>query len=395
MDFSAPETSTLFQEVAAKDLRDGYEYLELLHRQNGKQTQSFTDFSVYLEAKARERGIPIHGQFELTPLCNFNCGMCYVHLNEKQFHGSSLLTIEQWKGLMHQAFENGMFQATLTGGECLTYPGFEELYLYLHSLGCQVDVLTNGSLLDENRIRFFREHPPALIQITLYGENEDVYERVTGRRLFHTVREQIRLVKDAGLPLIISITPNRVLGEDVFETIRLALGITKNIFINTSLFVPPGKRRAEAYEDPGVEYYTEILRFAKKLKGIPLEECPKEEIPEPGGPCHICEERGLECGGGRSGFVINWKGEMLICNRMEPRSFPLSDGFENAWRKIHEAAENWPHVPECRDCAYEKVCGKCAADVLKYSEAGKQPKGLCERTKYMVSRGVLPMPTCE
>lgn len=30
--------------------------------------------------KAFEDGIPISGTFELTPRCNFDCKMCYVHL---------------------------------------------------------------------------------------------------------------------------------------------------------------------------------------------------------------------------------------------------------------------------------------------------------------------------
>ncbi len=366
----------------------------MLRQQNGKQTQNFNDFSEYLAAKAREQGIPIHGTFELTPLCNLNCGMCYVHLTGEQLQGRSLLTVEQWKDLMHQAFEAGMFQAMLTGGECLTYPGFEELYLYLHSLGCEADVLTNGTLLDEERLRFFKEHPPALIQITLYGWNEDVYERVTGRRVFHTVLKHLQMVKEAGIPLIISITPNHALGEDVFETVRLAESITKDVIINTSLFTPAGETW-RSITDPDMDYYVRILQFHKKLLGAKIQECPEDELPVPGGPCRECGEKGLLCGGGRSGFVINWKGEMRICNRMEPRSFPLQEGFTEAWRKIHETAENWPWPAKCRGCAYEEICCRCAAEVLKYTEPGEEPEALCAKTRYMVSRGVLPFPDCE
>lgn len=375
---------------------NGYEYLEMLRQQNGKQTQSFSDFSVYLEAKARKSGIPIHGQFELTPLCNLNCGMCYVHLTREQMQEQPLLTPEQWKELMRQAFESGMFQATLTGGECLAYPGFEELYLYLHSLGCEVDVLTNGSLLDAARVRFFEEHPPALIQITLYGPNEDVYERVTGRRVFRTVLENIRRIREAHLPLSLTITPNHLLGEDVFETIRLAASITDNLFINTSLFIPPDQPwRGQSIQDPEAEYYARLLRFYKELHGSRIQGCPENELPVPGGPFQTCDEKGLMCGGGRSGFLIDWKGEMRICNRLEPKSFPLRDGFPEAWRFIHEKAENWPRTAKCRGCAFEKVCSNCAAERMKYAEPGKLPEGLCQKTRYLVSQGILPASYCD
>lgn len=377
------------------EARDGYEYLETLRAQNGKQVQSFQDFSEYLEAKARKQGIPIHGQLELTPLCNLNCRMCYVRLNPEQLGERRILTVAQWKDLIRQAFDAGMFQATLTGGECLSYPGFEEVYLYLHSLGCEVDVMTNASLLDESRIRFFQKHPPAMIQVTLYGENEDVYERVTGRRVFRTVLENLRSVKEAGFPLIISITPNQALGEDVFETIRLAASLTQNVFINTSLFVPEGEAwRTGASDDPGAAFYARILRFHKELQGSEVQEYPEQDLPAPGGPCRECWEKGVKCGGGRSGFLINWKGELRMCNRFGPSSFPLRDGFPEAWKQIHETAMNWPRAKECRDCAYETVCSNCPADALKYAEPGKLPSGLCERTRYMVSRGVLPFAHC-
>ena len=32
-------------------------------------------------ARARETKTPINGSIELLPLCNMNCGMCYVRLS--------------------------------------------------------------------------------------------------------------------------------------------------------------------------------------------------------------------------------------------------------------------------------------------------------------------------
>lgn len=375
--------------------KNGYEYLEQLRRQNHRQTQSFNDFSVYLEARARERGVPIHGQLELTPLCNLCCRMCYVRLGADELGGRALLSVDQWKDLIRQAVGAGMFQTTLTGGECLTYPGFDALYLYLHSLGCQVDILTNGVLLNEERIRFFREHPPALIQVTLYGPNEEAYERVTGRRVFQTVRDNLLRVRQAHLPLLITLTPNRFLGEDVFETLRTARALSDNVFVNMSLFAPEDEPwRLQPSDEPDTEYYARILRLNQQLQGVLTRERPEDSLPVPGGRGGPAE-RGLECGGGRSGFMISWKGEMRICNRLPTKSYPLRDGFAEAWREIHEVAVNWPRVAECRGCAYEEVCDRCAAEMLKYARPGERPAGLCERMRYLASRGVLNLPDCE
>lgn len=138
--------------------KDGHEYLEKLIAESNNQHQSFDRFSQYLEEKARRKGVPIRGQFELTPLCNFDCKMCYVHLNPDQTQDNGIMSVEQWKDLISQAWKAGMYKAVLTGGECLSYAGFEEIYLYLHGLGCEINVLTNGALLNERWIHFFREH---------------------------------------------------------------------------------------------------------------------------------------------------------------------------------------------------------------------------------------------
>lgn len=375
---------------------DGSKYLDMLRQQDPTQIRSFQEFSKYLEGKAREQGIPIRGQFELTPLCNLNCKMCYVHLSTNQIENQSLLSVEQWKDIMHNAYETGMLYATLTGGECLTYPGFDDLYLYLQSKGCMVDVLTNGVLLNEERIRFFQAHPPCTIQVTLYGSNDDAYERVTGRRAYHDVVKNLRMAKEAELPLIISVTPSRTMGEDVFDTMRSAWSLTHNLFVNSSLFTPPGSNeRVGAEEELDVASYARIFRLQKELHGTEVKECDESLLPEAGGSCADCEAHGLSCGGGRSGFVINWKGEMLICNRMEPKSSVLQHGFAEAWKQIHTCAENWQCAAECRGCAYEEFCGICAAEALKYAPPGEKPEALCRKTKYLISRGVLHIPVCE
>ncbi len=371
-------------------------YLDMLRRQGREAGRDYGDFSRYLEEKARKMNIPLYGQFELTPLCNMSCKMCYVHRTENQMAGLSPLPPPVWKDLMAQAFSAGMFEAALTGGECLTYPGFDELYLYLQSMGVQVTVMTNGLLLNEERLRFFGEHPPALIQVTLYGPNEEAYERVTGRRAFHTVTENIRRARGLGLPLSVTVTPNRHLGEDVFETVRLAHTLSRDVFINTSLFAPPEEPwRLTEKDELDAAFYARVLRYDRELRGLPVPEIPESSLPEPGGQCTECAERGLTCGGGRSWFVIDWRGRMRPCNRLDAGSEPLKEGFAEAWRKISQIANSWPRTAACIGCAYEDVCDYCAAVRAKYAEPGKQPLALCQRTKFLVSKGVLPSLECE
>ena len=375
--------------------KDAFEYIHLLQSHNEKQTPSYEKVMKFLDAKARVMNVPIFGQFELTPLCNLNCKMCYVHLSPDDMQEKTLLPVDEWKGLIKQAFSAGMLEAALTGGECLTYPGFEDIYLYLQSLGCQVTVMTNGVLLDDKRMEFFKAHPPALIQVTLYGNSDDAYERVTGKRVFTRVFNNLKNVIACGISLTISITATSLLGEDIFETIRLARSLTNDIIISTSLFAPKGEEwRLKDCKPLDKDYIARVLRYNKELQGFKIKECPENTLPEPGGSKDKCSECGLICSGGRSSFVIGWNGEMHICNRMDAKSYPLVNGFSESWKEISHIANNWPRVAECDGCAYEKICDKCAAQFLQYAEPGKRPEAHCKRIRYFVSKGVLPTPDC-
>ncbi len=378
-------------------LVNGIELVDQLRKKKVKEDQMFLKLKQHLDMKAREKGIPISGEFELTPLCNFSCRMCYVHLDAEQLNGKTILPPETWKELMHQAWEAGMLSANLTGGECLAYPGFEELFLYLQSLGCEVAVLTNGFLLDEKRIQFFRKHMPSLLQVTLYGWNEDVYERVTGQRAFHVVADHIRRAVEAELPVRISITPSRYLGEDLLETIRTARGLCNSVMINSFLSPPREETgRSGQQDDVDTELYIRALRYFDELEGNTTAEIREDLLPPCGGPDHATAECGLRCGGGRSGFAINWKGRMMPCFDLGMiQADPIRDGFAAAWAKINHAANHWPRVPECDGCAYHEACNNCAANMLRYAEPGKVPEALCRQTRMFVHHGVRHIPECE
>ena len=373
------------------------ELQERLHEERRNKNHGFLELNKHLSFKAREKGIPISGEFELTPLCNFNCKMCYVHLDTDQLNGQSILSVDTWKDLMYQAWQAGMITATLTGGECLAYPGFNDLFIYLQSLGCQVSVLTNGFLLNEERIKFFRDHRPSSIQVTLYGCNDDVYEHVTGMRAFNTVVSNIKNAMEAGLPVYISLTPNRYLGEDLFETIRVAKKLCKTVLLN-SYYISPREEtgRSGSHHDAGTEVFIRAQNFIKQLDGIKPVVINEKDLPPYGGPFHESSDCGMMCGGGRSGFMIDWKGTMMPCTDMIGIcGYPLKDGFTAAWAKVNEEANHWPRVPECKGCAYDPVCHNCAAYMLHFTDPGKLPTDLCKQTRELVRNGVMHLPDCK
>ena len=369
--------------------RNLFEFLDSLDRQGISETLHWKYIGRFLESKSRRLHIPVHGIFELTPLCNFSCKMCYVHLDERQFSGKKLLSIDQWKQLADAAHNAGMRMLALTGGECLTYPEFDELYTYLISSGIKVYVMTNGYYLDERRIALFRDFRPELIQVSIYGSSEDAYEKVTGVRAFTRVYENVLKVRDAGLRVSLAITPSIYMKDDVEALIHLAEDIGIKYGVNPQLMLPR-KETGRTKDDISLDDYMNIYHILSSihhedLKTVDWSEVPKENTTAP-------QRYGIRCGAGKSSFGIKYDGGMCPCLSLdEITSEPLKIGFEQAWSQISTAAEGYPLPYECGDCIYQKHCLSCVAVHHGAPVPGHCDPIVCTRMKRLVQEGFIPL----
>ena len=137
-------------------------------------------WSQYMHQKGGRLGLPVSGSFELTPRCNFNCKMCYVHQTAEQVaaSGRKELTADQWLDIARQAKDAGMVFLLLTGGEPLTFPEFPRLLHELKQLGLLVSVNSNGSLIRGEMLEALKKDPPLRFNITLYGGSDATSERL-------------------------------------------------------------------------------------------------------------------------------------------------------------------------------------------------------------------------
>lgn len=344
-----------------------------------------------LRMKAAKQGIPIHGHFELTPRCNLDCKMCYVHLNSQQMDETLELSLDDWKSLIDQSIAEGMIFASLSGGECLISPYFDDIYVYLHSKGIMITILTNGVLLNK-KLELLRRFPPTYIQVSVYGNNEEEYENVTGKRCYRVVKENISNAIALGLPIGIAITPSKYL-KDISGIIQFYNRM--NIPVSVSQWLMPpysstGRNIDEFNLSPEeqVEISMKILLATGKEKPEQYE----GEVPEENQHIISTPKAGIKCAAGRSDFSISWKGEMSMCVSLSTSTgFPLKEGFHNAWEKTHEAAMVFLMPAECAECIYEKVCQHCPAQHLASAELGHCSKSVCEETKLMIKMGILSL----
>ncbi len=376
---TAPRSPSLVEMIAEWE-KQGLSEAQI-HKQVGR----------YLSTKARKRGVPLNGIFELTPLCNLDCKMCYVHLTREQLRRSDRkpLSTAQWKDIMQQAIDAGMIGATLTGGEAMMHPGFDELYLFLCEKGIEIDVKTNGLLLTEERAAFFKEYPPIGMQVTLYGSNDDAYERVTGHRSFQQALDGIRRAKEAGLYPDVMITPNRYGKEDTELLLKRVHEFGVHYHINPGLERPREETgRTDDELDLSLDDYIAIYKMDANLQGRALQISCAEEVPSGGGEKDA--PSGLRCGGGRSGFAVNWRGEMMPCLSLREITVDLTrTKLSDAWKRIYDAVTVYPLPRECVGCAYQRICPSCVVKHACGAPIGHANPALCEKVKRLVREGLI------
>lgn len=357
--------------------------------------QGITDYRRYsrvrrfLSFKAREKNLPISGSFELTPLCNLDCRMCYVHLQGEQMRGARLRTVDEWKDIVRQAFDAGMMYATLTGGECLTYPGFRELYGFLREKGVEVAILSNGLLMDAEMVEFFRRNPPASIQVTLYGASEEAYERVTGTRAFARVLGNLRRIQEAELPLRVAVTPNAYM-TDGEALIQLLYDEGFPFSVNAGL-MQPREETGRAVADADLDAYVGILKRARALRGEPVEpECDPESLPDPASATSD-QKKGVRCGAGAKQLFGGLAGADASLQHLSLRGRGRSRAGLRGGLAAYkpDGAQLSPVPPNARGCYYESVCKHCVAEHAASAKPGHASPRICQWGKRMVAEGLL------
>lgn len=349
--------------------------------------------SKYLHGRGKALGLPISGTFELTPRCNFNCRMCYVHLSaEEQRRRGQELSADAWLSIAEQAKKAGMVFLLLTGGEPLLRKDFPEIYRALKQMGFMITINSNGYLIEGDLLELFREEPPTRFNISLYGVSEETYRKMCGVPAYHRIVANINALRQAGIDVKInmSLTPENL--EDMQAVYEAAKEMGIHTQASPYMFPPIrqgrqwiGKNERMSAERAG-EFMTEydalclseedFCRHAMLMQAG----CRGEKDDE---ACDGTPGQGVACRAGSSSFWLTWDGKMMPCGQMvEPAEDVLALGFDEAWRRIRQATAQIRLPSACTACALREICHACAA--MCYCETGRfdgRPDYVCRMTK--------------
>jgi len=330
-------------------------------------------FGKVITALGRKENFLNNVYLQLTPLCNLSCKMCYAKMLPDEIHslGKHILRFEEWKWYIDQLYEMGTPTLSLTGGECMLHPDFEQIYNYAYDLGFGLVLLTNGTCITEKLFDLFCNKPPDNYSITVYGNSPETYEKLCGdRNGFHNAYTNIDRLMEKGFNLLIKYTVTNENICDLYDTYQYfikkgiqlryqdslmtfnkadyntisKLAVNEDLYRKIEILINGDKYQQES--DDLDRSFVDVMRQSRRFSN-----------------------KGIRCSAGRCICHICWDGMMTPCVSFDEFIVdPRSIGMRTAWGLMNEWADNYPSLDECDRCPHQLRCHQCAS--LHYNDTG-------------------------
>ncbi len=350
-----------------------------------KSTDPLETYLSILNKKTINNYLLYSAILELTPVCNFDCQVCYIRMtyNEIVQNGKRLLRFEDWKYYIDGLVELGLFNITFTGGECTSHPDFCKIYEYAYDKKLQIIIMTNGSLITNEILDLFDQKPPARVYITLYGATKETYEVFCANgKAFNKVYDNInKLLSHKIIPIL-----NYTCGKNNLKDLEKVYTFAKEKHLSirpSSTLISYDKcdeQKRKKYEVVKEEYDRikyKIIGYTNDVE----DDCEFTSII----PDDNIHGKGITCNAGRNTCTINWEGKMKSCVTLDAFCIDPHDvgGIKECWNMLNKWTESVPMLIECQKCIFRYKCPHCIA--LHYNdthEFGKVSPRLCFKIQH-------------
>jgi radical SAM protein with 4Fe4S-binding SPASM domain len=339
--------------------------------------RKFSDLALSIDKAAIEKRLPYMGALELTYRCNQACCHCYCNLGSGDKRKADELATQEIKNILDEAADAGCLWLLLTGGEVLLREDFREIYIYSLKRGMLVEVFTNATLIDERAASLFAEFPPLGIDISFYGSDPSLHDRISGvSGSFRKTMDGLAWLKRFKVKFSLKTVLMAINHADLANMRALAKGLGAEFRYDT-LICP----RTDGGMSP-VRYRLSPGELARLDLDEDYETC--EKIFR--GFWNKDPERALTCGAGVFAFNINPYGVLSPCTMFGCFQYPLRDSsFADCWKRLtadYGKRQDDFIDNECRSCSMLLICSNCPAwSEIEAKSLNKKVDYICEYAK--------------
>ena len=315
-------------------------------------------------------GFPIHPVWEITSACNLRCKQCHAEAGKKI---PDELSTDEGKKLLNEMAEIPEFRMlALAGGEPLVRPDIFELTDYARSLGFEISIATNGTLLTRAAAKRFKRMGVANIAIGLNAIDKEVHEEITQvPGSFEKTMQGIHNTLEQGMNLQINTTVMKENRTSIPELLDFASDVGAEIVLLYQL-VPTGRGEVDMELSTGEsKALIELIADKQRTNRAIIEPTcwpqywaylVENNGKKPRG-IRLAEKFFKGCVAGSGLCYIKADGEVWPCPFVpisggNVRQMPLPQIWYDS--ELFNSLRNRDNLKgKCGSCAYKGVCGGC------------------------------------
>lgn len=203
--------------------------------------------------------------WELTLHCNARCVHCG---SAAGYDRSDNLSIDEMLRVCDELADAGCRKVTLIGGEVFLHPAWRDIVSRLNKNSIEVAIVTNGFLLNEERIKFLAENGVATIGISLDGACAEKHDKIRNfPGMFNRIFDLGQYFKKYNLSTVAITTVTALNVLDLHEFIPL---LQDSFFDGWQMQIgSPYGRMSEDISLSNLEYYVTGMFLACMQRRIP------------------------------------------------------------------------------------------------------------------------------
>ncbi len=316
------------------------------------------DYLAGFRKKVISQKIPLSGALDLTHKCNLGCVHCFVHSKKDSAEDHQDLPLSEILRIIDEAVEAGCLYLLLTGGEPMLRKDFPEIYRHAKKKGLFVTVFSNATLVSDEIINLFKELPPKVIEVSLYGATAATYEKITGvPGSFEKCINGIKTLLNAGVKVDIKTVLMSLNESEYSQMKKIADDLGCNFHFDPDVFprldgdMYPIKLRNSPSDSVKKEFSDEKQAGLWKKCVNSVGTGPISDI-----------NKLFMCGAGVTGFHVSPDGYLYPCMMIPWIRYDLSQkSFIECWAELVMEVDQAraPEGLKCNKCNKKNLCGYC------------------------------------
>jgi radical SAM protein with 4Fe4S-binding SPASM domain len=186
--------------------------------------------------------LPVISEVAISYRCNLSCKFCYAGCGMGcTTKAKGEMTLAEIKKILEIIYHDAQAPTvSFTGGEPLLRSDLPEMVSHAKRLGFRVNLITNGTMATEERVKRLMDAGLDSAQVSIEGSRPGVHDQITGvQGSFERSVAGIRHFKDFGITVHHHTTMNRLNMDSLTQMPSLAafLGIDR---LSMNLVIPTG-----------------------------------------------------------------------------------------------------------------------------------------------------------